>query len=460
MKNGQIHNIYFLGIGGIGMSALARYYNARGANVSGYDKTPSDLTARLQKEGIAIHFEDDVNQIPDNLDLIIYTPAVPKDLKEFVHLHNSTIGFLKRSEALGLLTKGWKTIAVAGTHGKTTVSTLIAWLLNQSELGCTAFLGGISNNFKSNLVYSENADWIVAEADEYDKSFLKLFPDIALVTSVDPDHLDIYGSKNSLVESFKDFVSQTKEDGTIIIKQGLDLEIDPAGKRNVIRYSLQEKAAYFAKGLELKNGFYTFDLQTPLGLLKDFTLGIPGLFNVENAVAALSVSLELGVGEDSLRRSLANFSGINRRFDILVNNGTKVYVDDYAHHPKEIEAVLHSVRGMFPGKKLLGVFQPHLYSRTRDFAMEFGISLSALDELILLPIYPAREKPVAGVDSEMIAKQLENTSVSICEKDELINELKKKKFDVLITMGAGDIDRLVESIIELMEDEKQSTVGA
>ncbi|NOX45563.1 MAG: UDP-N-acetylmuramate--L-alanine ligase [Chlorobi bacterium] len=441
------------------MSALARYYNARGANVSGYDKTPSDLTARLQKEGIAIHFEDDVNQIPDNLDLIIYTPAVPKDLKEFVHLQNSGIGFLKRSEALGLLTKGRKTIAVAGTHGKTTVSTLIAWLLNQSELGCTAFLGGISNNFKSNLVYSENADWMVAEADEYDKSFLKLFPDIALVTSVDADHLDIYGSKNSLVQSFNDFISQTKDSGTIIIKQGLELEIDQKGKNKILRYSLREKADYFTKDLELKNGFYTFDLQTPQGLLKGFTLGIPGLFNVENAVAALSVALMLGIDEDNLRQSLARFSGTNRRFDILVNDGTKVYIDDYAHHPKEIEAVLHSVREMFPRKKLLGVFQPHLYSRTRDFAKEFGKSLSTLDELILLPIYPAREKPISGVDSELIAKQVENISVNICEKNELIAELKKKDFDVLITMGAGDIDRLVEPIVGLLKDDILSAVG-
>jgi UDP-N-acetylmuramate--alanine ligase len=459
LGNGQIHNIYFLGIGGIGMSALARYYNAQGAKVSGYDKTPSKLTAQLQKEGISIHFEDDINQIPENLDLVVYTPAVPKDLKEFTYLQKSGIRFLKRSEVLGMLTDGRKNIAVAGTHGKTTVTTLIAWLLDQSELGCTAFLGGISNNFKSNLVYFQDAKWMVAEADEYDKSFLSLFPDIALVTSVDADHLDIYGSKNSLVQGFKDFISQTKESGTIIIKQGLELEIDQKGKNKILRYSLQEKADYFTKNLELKNGYYTFDLQTPQGLIKDFTLGIPGLFNVENAVAALSVALILGIDEENLRQSLAKFSGINRRFDILVNDGTKVYIDDYAHHPKEIEAVLHSVGKMFPAKKILGIFQPHLYSRTRDFAKEFGKSLSTLDELILLPIYPAREKPISGVNSEMIVNLVEKTSVSVCEKNELINELKKKDFDVLITMGAGDIDRLVESIVGLLKDDILSAVG-
>ena len=451
MKNGQPHTIYFLGIGGIGMSALARYYNARGANVSGYDKTSSKLTMQLQKEGIPIHFEDDVNQIPDNLDLVIYTPAVPKDLNEFTHLQNSGIPFLKRSEVLGMLTDGRKNIAVAGTHGKTTVTTLIAWLLDQSELGCTAFLGGISNNFKSNLVYSEKAEWIVAEADEYDKSFLSLFPDITLVTSVDADHLDIYGSKNSLVNSFTDFISQTKEGGTIIIKQGLELAIEKQGKNKTLRYSLRESADYFATDLELKNGHYTFDLQTPQGLIKGFTLGIPGLFNVENAVAALSVALTLGVDEDNLRRSLAKFSGIHRRFNILINDGHTVYIDDYAHHPKEIEAVLHSVRKMFPAKKILGIFQPHLYSRTKDFAKEFGKSLSTLDELILLPIYPAREKPISGVGSEMIAEQLENSRVGICEKNELIDKLKTKEFDVLITMGAGDIDRLVEPIIKQLK---------
>ncbi len=433
------------------MSALARYYNARGVTVSGYDKTASELTAQLLKEGITIHFEDDVNQIPPELDMVVYTPAVPKDLKEFVFLQNSGIRFVKRSEVLGLLTDGRKNIAVAGTHGKTTVSTLIAWLLSQSEIGCTAFLGGISNDFKSNLVYSTNADWTVVEADEYDKSFLSLFPDIALITSIDADHLDIYGSKNSLVQSFNDFVSQTKEGGIIIIKQGLDLEINKARKNIIVRYSLQENADYFANNLELKNGFYTFDLQTPNRLIKDLTLGIPGLFNVENAVAAFAAALILGVDEDNLRRSLAKFSGINRRFDILVNNGVKTYIDDYAHHPKEIEAVLDSVRKMFPRKKLLGVFQPHLYSRTRDFASEFGKSLSNLDELILLPVYPAREKPIKDVDSGLIAKHLENTVVNIYEKNELINELKKKDFDVLITMGAGDIDRLVEPIIEQLK---------
>ncbi len=433
------------------MSALARYYNACGATVSGYDKTASKLTAQLQKEGITIHFEDNINQIPDKLDMVVYTPAVPKDLKEFVFLRNSGVSLMKRSEILGILTDGHRNIAVAGTHGKTTVSTLIAWLLDQLEIQCTAFLGGISNNFKSNLVYSTNAEWMVVEADEYDKSFLSLFPDIALVTSVDADHLDIYGSKNSMVQSFNDFISQTKEGGTIILKKGLELDADQVRKHQIIRYSLQETADYFARSLELKNGFYTFDLQTPNGLIKDLTLGIPGLFNVENAVAAIAVALILGLDEDNIRRSLAKFSGINRRFDILVNTTTKVYIDDYAHHPKEIETVLHSVRKMFPGKKLLGIFQPHLYSRTRDFATEFGKSLSNLDELILLPIYPAREKPIKDVNSELIVKHLENTVVNIYEKNELINELKKKDFDVLITMGAGDIDQLVEPIIEQLK---------
>ncbi|RLD62232.1 MAG: UDP-N-acetylmuramate--L-alanine ligase [Bacteroidetes bacterium] len=451
MKLGQINNIYLLGIGGIGMSALARYYNVLGVAVFGYDKTPTKLTDQLIKEGIAIHFEDDVEKIPKNLDLVIYTPAIPEELKELVFLSNSGVRLMKRSEVLGMISESHKTIAVAGTHGKTTVTTLIAWLLVQSTLGCTAFFGGIAKDFGSNMVTSTDSDLMVVEADEYDKSFLRLFPDIAVVTSVDADHLDIYGNKNSLVQSFNEFISQAKDDGIIIMKKGLGLKPDLNKNQKTFSYALEQEADYFAFNLILDKGVYSFDLQTPDGILKNLTLGIPGLFNVENAVAAIAVALILGVDEKSLRQSLKLFSGIDRRFNILVNNGAKVYIDDYAHHPKEIEAALHSIRKMFPGKKILGVFQPHLYSRTRDFATEFGKSLGNLDELVLLPIYPAREKPVKGVDSTIIAEKVKNTITTICEKEDLVDVLKRKDFDVLITMGAGDIDRLVESIVELIK---------
>ena len=448
MKLGQINNIYLLGIGGIGMSALARYYNAQGVSVFGYDKTPTKLTTKLISEGISIHFEDDVKKIPDNLDLVIYTPAIPKDLKELVFLSNSGVRLMKRSEVLGIISENYKSIAVAGTHGKTTVTTLIAWLLSRSEVGCTAFLGGVSKDFESNLVLSHTSDLMIVEADEYDKSFLRLFPDIAVVTSVDADHLDIYGNENSLVQSFNEFLSQTKNEGLIIIKKGLGLKPNLNKNQKTISYAIGQKADYFAFDLKLERGIYTFDLQTPNGVLRNLILGIPGLFNVENAVVAIAVALILGVDEKSLRQSLKAFSGIHRRFNILVNNGSKIYIDDYAHHPKEVEAVLFSVRKMFPDKKLLGVFQPHLFSRTRDFAVEFGKSLSNLDELILLPIYPAREKPITGIDSMIIARQVENIKCSICEKTDLLDELNKTDFDVLITMGAGDIDSLVDTICE------------
>lgn len=455
MKLGQINNIYLLGIGGIGMSALARYYNALGVSVFGYDKTSTKLTTQLLDEGISIHFDDNLDKIPENLDLVIYTPAIPKDLKEFVFLSNSGVRLMKRSEVLGMISDGFKTIAVAGTHGKTTVTTLIAWLLAQSTLGCTAFLGGISKDFGTNLVKSGDSNLMVVEADEYDKSFLKLFPEIAVVTSVDADHLDIYGNENTFIQGFNDFISQTNNDGVILLKKGLGLNPDNRMTQKILSYSLDQEADYFAFNILINKGVYSFDLQTPQGILRDLTLGMPGLINVENAVAAIAVALILGVNEKSLRKSLADFSGIDRRFNIMVNTGSTVYIDDYAHHPKEIEVVLLSVRKMFTDKKILGIFQPHLYSRTRDFAVEFGKSLSNLDELILLPIYPAREQPIKGVDSMIIANEVKNITCNICEKAKLLDELKKRDFDVLITMGAGDIDSLVNTICEHLNKKNQ-----
>ncbi len=442
----KIHNIYFLGIGGIGMSALARYFHGRGLKVSGYDKTRTTLTEQLQREGMEVHYDDDITEIPAGIELVIYTPAVPKDLKEYQHLLSSGIPIIKRAEVLGALTKDKKTIAVAGTHGKTTVSALIAHLLTHSGMGCNAFMGGISKNYHSNLLVSENSEWMVVEADEYDKSFLQLHPNIGIITSADADHLDIYGNLENLQSTFRQYASNIKDNGVLILKKGVELELKETGRKTTVLYSKSQPTDFHAEQIRIENERYVFDYAMQGKILKDVVSGLPGEINVENAVAAMTAAHLAGVNNEALKSGLSSFRGMERRFDIQVKSSEVVYIDDYAHHPEEIRATLNSVRKMYPGRKLTGIFQPHLFTRTRDFADEFARSLELLDDIILLPIYPAREKPIDGVNSEMLLNRITKTNKVISTKDNIINLIAQKRPDVLITLGAGDIDQLVNPI--------------
>ncbi|MCD4747181.1 MAG: UDP-N-acetylmuramate--L-alanine ligase [Bacteroidales bacterium] len=446
MNLNNLHSIYFLGIGGIGMSGMARYFQAKGVKISGYDKTSTALTQKLIEEGMDIHFEDNINLIPSIIDMVVYTPAIPSDNKEFVYFTENGFEIKKRSEILGLIIKDKKGIAVAGTHGKTTVSTLIAHLLKQSDVDCTAFLGGISKNYNTNLLLSDKSDYIVVEADEFDKSFLQLNPFIAVITSADADHLDIYGKKEKINESFTQFTEQIQKNGKLIIKHGLDLQISIKDFFEIYYYSFNTKSNFYAKNIKLKDGLYNFDFVYPFDEIKDITLGLPGLMNVENAVAAISVAFLLGVDEDDIRKSLKSFAGIKRRFEYQVKTKDLVYIDDYAHHPEELKACINSVRELYPGKKITGVFQPHLYSRTRDFADEFANSLALLDEVILLEIYPAREKAIKNVNSKMLLDKIKVQNKKLCSGTGLIDELKSRNIEILLTLGAGDIDQLVEPI--------------
>lgn len=444
--NPQNGIIYFLGIGGIGMSALARYFHAKGYKVSGYDRTITTLTQKLEAEGISIHYTENIALIPEFAEMVIYTPAIPSNNLEFVALKSRGIKLWKRAEVLGKLSAEFKTIGCAGTHGKTTTSTLVAHLLHESSLGCQAFLGGISRNYDSNLLLSSTSEFLVAEADEFDRSFLQLNPYIAIVTSIDADHLDIYKTATAINEAFVQYIEKLKPNGFLIIKKGIKLSANLPSDASKYTYSIKEKADFYAANIKLKKDLYCFDFVHPNGVIKELTLGIPGLYNVENAVAALAAAHLCGASEDELRFSLATFKGVQRRFDIQYKDENTVYIDDYAHHPEEINACIHSARHLYPGKKITGIFQPHLYSRTKDFAIEFAKSLSKLDEIFLLPIYPARELPIEGVNSEMLLNLITNPNKSIVEKEELIGKLKQTKIQILVTMGAGDIDTLVGPI--------------
>lgn len=446
-------NIYFIGIGGIGMSAIARYYNAKGYKVSGYDKTPSPLTHALESEGIEVHYEDNISFVPKDVEstLVVYTPAIPKDMGELVYVQNNGYRVIKRSRMLGEISEGQRCMAVAGTHGKTTTSTLVSHLFTASGEGCSAFLGGISKNYGSNLLISTN-DVVVAEADEFDRSFLQLFPETAVITSMDPDHLDIYGDEAHIREAFKAFASQVS--GTVIVKKGLDITTSDT-KAKIQTYSYDDTSADFHAVLTDGdgNGFSHFDLHWPGGTIKDCTVGIPGWVNIENAVAASAIALTYGIEPEKIREALASFSGVKRRFDIQVKTDRCVYIDDYAHHPREIAAALTSIKGNFPEYRLTAIFQPHLYTRTRDFADGFAESLSKADRLILLDIYPARELPIPGVTSEIIFKDVTTHDKVLLRKEELMDHIKSLEFgekEVFVTVGAGDIDRFVEPIKELL----------
>ena len=448
-------NIYFIGIGGIGMSAIARYYHYKGLKVSGYDKTPSELTAALESEGIEVHYEDNISFIPKDVEntLVVYTPAIPADMGELVYVQENGYRVIKRSRTLGEIAQGQRCLAVAGTHGKTTTSTLLAHIFQNSEEGCSAFLGGISKNYDTNLLVSRTPV-IVAEADEFDRSFLQLFPEIAVITSMDADHLDIYSDISNMHEAFKAFASQVS--GTVIAKYGLPIEPEDT-KAQILRYAYDDaRADFYASGIKIDEcGYFTFDLNWPDGTVKDCRVGIPGWVNVENAVAASAIALTYGLDPEKVKKALSSFQGVKRRFDIHLNTPGCAYIDDYAHHPKEISAAISSMRDIFPGRRLTAIFQPHLYTRTRDFADEFAEALSGVDKLILLDIYPAREEPIPGVTSEIIFEKVTAPEKVIMKKEELMEYLQNEPVDTLITFGAGNIDRYIRPITEMLCQRQQ-----
>jgi UDP-N-acetylmuramate--alanine ligase len=450
----NLDSVYFVGIGGIGMSGLARFFQKRGKNVAGYDRTSTALTDQLTREKIDIHFTDNPTLIPSAFKdpertLVIFTPAVPEQSAELQYFRRRGFRVIKRSVALGELFNAGHGIAVAGTHGKTSVSTMLAFIMSKSKNGCNAFLGGISKNFNSNLVVHPTATTIIAEADEYDRSFLALFPDIAVITSIDEDHLDIYGSKENLVAGFGQFVKQIREKGKLIIKVGIMLNVPD--HLDVFTYAVDDvRADYHVIKKELIAGRYQLTVKTPKNIF-DVSLGVPGLLNVENALAAIAVADQSGMLLEQISAALKEFSGVRRRFDMQVNREKRIYIDDYAHHPEELRAFISSVRELYPEKRITGIFQPHLYSRTRDFAEEFGRSLSMLDELILLEIYPAREEPLQGVTADVIFKNVSLREKVLIGPEQLLKVLNERTVEVLLTMGAGDIDRLVDPLKDWME---------
>lgn len=468
---------YFIGIGGIGMSAIARYFNAIGIIVSGYDKTPTLLTDTLMKEGIKIHFEDDLKLIDEALwsekksdVLIVITPAIPKNHTEYIYFLENDYEIKKRSEVLGMITASTYTAAVAGTHGKTTTSTILTHILKSSGYDVTAFLGGIAKNYNNNFIAGNDItdekqqqgmkfrmDVLtptVVEADEYDRSFLTLHPDVAIVTSVDADHLDIYGDDSQLKESFKLFTSQIKSRGALITKQGLKYQLAQASDVKVYHYALEEHSDFYAYEIKIESGKYKFNFNSCIEHINDICLGLPGLHNVENAVAAIAAAQIMGVLPLEIKKALKSFEGVNRRFDYRINRDDFVYIDDYAHHPEEIKACVKSVKQLFPNKKITGIFQPHLYSRTRDFAAGFSESLSLLDEVILMDIYPARELPIAGINSAMLLETITCKQKQILNAQQILDYLLLNKPEVLITIGAGDIDQLVAPIEKLFNQAK------
>ena len=444
-------NVYFIGIGGIGMSALARWFKFRGYEVAGYDRTPSDLTAALESEGISVHYEDRPDLIPANTEdtLVVYTPAIPADLGEMKKVSEGGYKVVKRSRMLGEIAKGQRCLAVSGTHGKTTTSTLLAHILTESGEGCSAFLGGISRNYGTNLLMSKN-NTVVAEADEFDRSFLQLFPEIAVITAVDPDHLDIYGDYAHVVEAFKAFASQVS--GTIIAKKGIPVGADDT-KAKVLTYHYTDMEADFhPRGAHPgPDGCFIYDLVYPGGVLEGIRVGAPGWVNAENSIAAAAVALVYGIEPAAIKSAIGTFGGVKRRLEAHVNRPGLAYIDDYAHHPAELASAISSLRDIFPGRKITAIFQPHLYTRTRDFAGEFAQALSAVDKLILLDIYPAREEPIPGVTSEIIFKDITAPEKVLLKKEELMDYLAKEPVDVLVTFGAGNIDRFIEPITRMLE---------
>jgi len=444
MDISKIKNVYFLGIGGIGMSAVAKYFLIKGVSVSGYDRTKTPMTDELTGMGISVHYDENINKIPEKIDLVVYTPAIKTTHGEYVYLSGKGIPVLKRSEILGIIASQYKVIAVAGTHGKTTTTSMIAHILSFAGTHLIAFIGGIDRNFNSNFVCQENAEYMVVEADEYDRSFLTLFPDIAVITSMDADHLDIYNKKESLTDSFMKFCEQLKPEGTLVIRKNLPYPVTLFSR--VHTYSAHSQAENAAVNMMIDGESTVFDLVCGKKEINHIRLGIPGIHNIENAIAAIVVALKTGIEPDVIKRALASYKGVGRRFDYRINTPGMVYIDDYAHHPKELDAFIEAVKTLYPGRKITGVFQPHLYSRTLDFADDFAISLSRLDELILLDIYPARELPIEGVTSELLLGKVKTIDKKLMSKETLMKYIDNHDFEVLLTIGAGDIDQLVTPV--------------
>ncbi len=436
----KIHNVYFIGIGGIGMSAIAKYFKSNGKNVAGYDRISTNITNSLQENGMNVHFNDSIKLIPSEFKnsaecMIVYTPAIPKNHSEFRYFTENNFIILKRAEVLGEITKDTFCFAVAGTHGKTTTSTILGHILKDSGIDATSFLGGVSENYNSNLILGGN-DISVVEADEYDRSFLNLSPNIACITSMDADHLDIYGEQGALETSFIEFSDKVSD--TLIVKKGLQIK--------GITYGLDEEADYDAKNLKIENGAYIFDVQTPSDYIENIKINIPGKHNVLNTVAALAMANNYGVSLQSIAKALLTFKGIKRRFTYVIKTENMVLIDDYAHHPTEINAVVDSVHELYPTKKVLGIFQPHLFSRTKDFAVDFANSLARFDELILLDIYPARELPVKGITAEWLLDKISIKNKQVSSKEKLVENILKSKSQVIVMIGAGDIGDLVDLI--------------
>ena len=442
MKLSQFSHIYFVGIGGIGMSALARYFVTNGAEVSGYDKTPSDITFALQDLGVDINFEDNINQINEDFrnkdkTLIVYTPAIPKSHNQLNFFFDKGFTVYKRSEVLGLITKNTFCFAVAGTHGKTTTTSILGHLFKECSTEMTAFLGGVSENYNSNLIQN-GSDISIVEADEFDRSFLTLSPDYACITSMDADHLDIYGNSEALTESFKDFTQKIKSNGKLFVKNGLPIE--------GITYGIEDDSDYMACNIKIDNGSYVFDINTPKELLKDFRFDLPGRHNLSNALVALSMSIEYGLAESKLKEALSNYRGVKRRFTYQIKSEDIVFIDDYAHHPEEINAVHQAIREMYPNDTVLAIFQPHLFSRTKDFMDEFAKALSQFDEVLLLDIYPARELPIEGITSDVLLGKISNPNIRLSSKEYLIENIKQSDAKIILTIGAGDIGEEVKKI--------------
>ncbi len=440
------NSVFFIGIGGIGMSALARYLSAHGVAVSGYDRSRTSLTDELEQEGITVYYSDNPLTIPPTVDAVVYTPAIPKETRLYQHAMGLQVPLIKRSTLLGIIANKYRLLAVSGTHGKTTVSTLLAHILSFHERGCNGILGGISKNYNTNMLVAPESDLFVTEADEFDRSFLELKPWLAVITSTDADHLDIYEDIHNLKHTFSEFTSQVREGGKLVLKTQLDLKVEAEKTVGVFSYSLSEEANFYAQNIKLNGIYYQFDLATPFGLISDLTLGISGLINVENAVAASATAILAGASKSAVRKGLATFTGVKRRFDYRIIRSDFIYIDDYAHHPQELNACIASVRKLYPDKEITGVFQPHLFSRTRDFAHEFSRSLEKLDRVILLDIYPAREQPMPDVTSSMLLTKIDKEEKYLLGKEELVEKLLAMKPQVLLTLGAGDIDRLVEPI--------------
>lgn len=448
MELSKINKVYFVGVGGIGMSALARYFVQRGCVVFGYDKTKTPLTISLEDEGITITYVDEVSEIPEDFrvpsenSLVVFTPAIPKDSKILNFFKEVGFDLKKRSQVLGIISEGMYCVAVAGTHGKTTTSAMVAHLLKATGFDCTAFLGGITTNYNSNVLYGKN-NVVVVEADEYDRSFLTLHPDVAVITSMDADHLDIYGDESHLKESFHLFAEQLKDNGRLFVKDGLEL--------NGITYGVENNAAIRTKNVRVVEGKFLFDFEDGYNKIKDMSLAMPGRHNLENATAAIGVALSLGIHPKSVKKALAEFKGVKRRFETIAKSDTQVYIDDYAHHPEELKACFNAIREFYPNKKFTAIFQPHLFTRTRDFVDEFAAVLSTADEIILLEIYPARELPIAGINSQMLLDKIDNPNKKICGKESVLEFVKNEKPELILTVGAGDIDTLIKPLKELVE---------